>query len=375
MSDQHPYIYYGTRASSQEVEQMLLHMIAVNTQAAAHGRPQTPLCIWGQHGIGKTELVRQVARDHGYQWAYIAPAQFEEMGDLIGMPRIQAHTDGTEGTSFAPPEWVPRTPGPGILLIDDVNRADDRILRGIMQLLQNYALVSWQLPPQWHIVLTANPDGGDYSVTPMDFAMLTRMMHVTMVFDIKRWAAWAERSGVDPRGINFVLTYPEVITGERTTPRSLVQFFESIAGIPDLKAELALVKMLGDACLDAATVASFLSFIDQRMAKLLSPQEILEAEDFQAQIDAPVRKLVVGDTKRVDILAVLCTRLFNHISAQQIELQGRARDNVIAFLLMDFFPNDLRFMIAQDMMREKHPHNASIWAHPELGLRLSANLF
>ena len=40
-----------------------------------------------------------------------------------------------EATVFAPPAWVPTADGPGILLLDDVNRADDRILRGLMQLL------------------------------------------------------------------------------------------------------------------------------------------------------------------------------------------------------------------------------------------------
>tara|TARA_A100001037_G_scaffold288903_1_gene300088 strand:- start:234 stop:512 length:279 start_codon:yes stop_codon:yes gene_type:complete len=92
------------------------------------------------------------------------------------------------------------------MLIDDVNRADDRILCGIMQLLQNYELISWKLPSDWHIVLTANPDGGDYSVTPMDNAMITRMMHVTMKFDVSAWAKWAEKTGIDTRGINYVLT-------------------------------------------------------------------------------------------------------------------------------------------------------------------------
>ena len=63
------------------------------------------------------------------------------MGDLLGMPDIEI-IDGKKQTVFEAPSWVPKEEGPGILLIDDVNRADDRILRGIMQLLQNYELAS-----------------------------------------------------------------------------------------------------------------------------------------------------------------------------------------------------------------------------------------
>ena len=233
----HNYLFYGTKTTASEVSAFLEHALTTNERAEAAGRRKTPVCIWGKHGIGKTQLVEAIAKAKKYKFAYIAPAQFEEMGDLVGMPRITA-----EGkTEFSAPDWVPQEEGPGILLIDDVNRADDRILRGIMQLLQNNELISWRLPKGWQIVLTANPDGGDYSVTPMDDAMLTRMMHITMEFDVKEWARWAEKAGVDERGINFVLTYPEVVTGERTTPRTLVQFFESISSIKDLEKEIGLV--------------------------------------------------------------------------------------------------------------------------------------
>ena len=179
---------------------------------------------------------------------YCAPAQFEEMGDLHGMPTIVDPDPGKPGdeyTVYRPPEWVPTEEGPGILLLDDINRADDRILRGCMQLLQNFELFSWQLPAKWQIVATANPEGGDYSVTPMDDAMLTRMLHATLKFDARIWAEWATGAGVDRRGIAFVLTYPEVVTGKRTTARSLTQFFDQIGDIEDLKAEIELVNALG----------------------------------------------------------------------------------------------------------------------------------
>ncbi|MFM2375118.1 MAG: hypothetical protein RLZZ165_215 [Bacteroidota bacterium] len=372
---QHSYLYYGTKCNSKEVEDFILHTFATNAMAEAAGRMKTPICIWGQHGIGKTQLVEQIARQNGYRWAYIAPAQFEEMGDLVGMPRIADQAHGRAATEFVPPDWVPHQEGPGILLIDDVNRADDRILRGIMQLLQNYALVSWKLPPKWQVVLTANPDGGDYSVTPMDFAMLTRMMHISLVFDLKRWAAWAEQNRVDPRGINFVLTYPEVVTGERTTPRTLVQFFESIAPIENLQEQLGLVKMLGDACLDTATVTSFVNFVSNKLSKLPSPGEILDAADYEKEVGEPIRRMVMGETKRVDILSVIATRLFNHLVMNNVDLQGRARENVIHFLMMDLLPNDMRFMLGQDLMREGNSSLKSLWGDPRLGELFIKNIF
>jgi len=358
----HNYTYYGSKSSATEVETFISHVIKVNENAIEEGRKRIPLCIWGRHGIGKTELIETFARNNGYAFRYIAPAQFEEMGDLLGMPRVEG-----DKSVFVAPEWVPREDVPGILLIDDVNRADDRILRGIMQLLQNYELISWQLPPKWNIILTANPDGGDYSVTPMDDAMITRMMHISMKFEVKAWAKWAAENGVDSRGISFVLTYPEAVTGNRTTPRTLVQFFESIKDIEDLSADLALVQMLADASLDANTAASFIAFIRESLQEMIEPVQILEATDFRNEVHKVIAEIVQQEMLRVDVLSVICTRLINHITMKDLKLLPRESKNVQSFILMDFLPNDLRLAMLQDIVAAQKPGLQRVLADPQIG--------
>ena len=105
------YQYYGTPTKAGEVIAFISHMLDINLRQEASGKRKTPICIWGKHGIGKTEIVQDLAQSKGYQLAYIAPAQFEEMGDLLGMPSIV-----NEETVFKAPAWVPKTEGPGILL-------------------------------------------------------------------------------------------------------------------------------------------------------------------------------------------------------------------------------------------------------------------
>ena len=355
-------IFHGAPVKASELWQFIEHILRVNLQAEAAGKHRTPLCIWGRHGIGKSALVKDFAETNNYEFVYISPAQFEEMGDLLGMPAIQ---DGK--TVFQPPVWVPQTQGPGILLIDDLNRADDRILRGLMPLLQYQELSSWQLPPKWQIICTANPDGGDYSVTPLDDAILTRMMHVSLTFDVKEWAEWAEKQFIDPRGINFLLTYPETITGEKTTARTLVQFFEAIHAIEDLSAQLDLVQMLGDACLDEITVSHFIAFIQQGLANLLSPKEILGSEHFDAEIRPKITAWVKKEPLRVDILSTICTRLVNYAKLQETTLKQIEIDNLKAFLKLDFLPNDLRFALARDLIHLKNKGLEALLADPEIG--------
>ena len=213
MADQ--LLEYGEKVNANHLKRILDHIFLRNDAIAETGSRGTPICIWGTHGLGKTHIVTDFARERNWKFAYCAPAQFEEMGDLHGMPVTMdpdPNVVGDERTVYLPPDWVPTEEGPGILLLDDINRADDRILRGCMQLLQNFELFSWHLPKRWQIVATANPEGGDYSVTPMDDVMLTRMLHATLKFDPRIWAEWAAGAGVDPRGIAFVLTYPEAVS-------------------------------------------------------------------------------------------------------------------------------------------------------------------
>jgi len=364
------YITYGASCSSTEVQQLLRFLLAPNF-AGGQGEPPVPLCIWGRHGIGKTQIVGDMAAETGAAFRYIAPAQFEEMGDLVGMPQVVEDARGRRISRFAPPEWVPMEEGPGILLIDDVNRADDRILRGLMQLLQNYELVSWKLPPKWHIVLTANPDGGDYSVTPMDDAMLTRMLHVTLEWNLEAWVLWAEKAGVDQRGIAFVQEYPELADGSLTTPRTLVQFFRSIGPIADLDKNLPLVRMLAEGCLDAETTAAFLHFVRSGLPQQIFPEDILQTRDF-AKIAQQLRDQAGQPVARLDLLSLLSTRLLAHLE------QGKSWSpaqlaNLEQFLLLDFLPADLRFRLARSLANSSQPQLRDFIGRPSIGKILLDN--
>jgi hypothetical protein len=259
---------------------------------------------------------------------------------------------GDEYTVYSPPDWVPREEGPGILLLDDINRADDRILRGCMQLLQNFELTSWKLPPKWQIVATANPEGGDYSVTPMDGAMLTRMLHATLKFDAKIWAEWAYAANVDERGIAFVLTYPELVNSDRTTPRSLTQFFEQIASIENLKDNLQLVQALALSSLDEVTVSSFIAFVNDELTQLIDPEEILDAEDFKS-LEKRIKDISVDESgaKRVDRLATMCSRLYLKLASDDYKQGKNHSKNLIKFLMFETIPNDLLMSLYMDLQK------------------------
>ncbi|HND32156.1 MAG TPA: AAA family ATPase [Myxococcota bacterium] len=344
-------LLYGSRLDARRLTRTLEHLLHSNLRTIARGEAATPICIWGTHGLGKTMLVEELARKHGWAFCYCAPAQFEEMGDLHGLPMIRGDTT----TVFAPPDWVPATEGPGILLLDDINRADDRILRGLMQLLQQGRMFSGALPKNWMIIATANPEGGDYSVTPMDDAMVTRFLHLSLVFDARSWAAWAVEADFDPRGIAFVLCYPELVNNRRTTPRTLTQFFGQIRHIPDLLAERELVFVLGNSALEETTVAAFMGFIADNFPLLLSPEEILDPEEFPSDRVARLATAGQTGTRRVDRIGAVCTRLLLHLSSASYRSGPHHAENLVRFLLHPNIPHDLRLAMHRDLLREGAP--------------------
>ena len=345
MSDSHLSLL-GAKLTADGVRRFIEQ---VTSNAVDNASERTPICIWGTHGIGKTALVEDVARDKGWKFAYAAPAQFEEMGDLHGLPVIEGAT-----TRFAPPDWVPTEPGPGILLLDDFNRADDRILRGIMQLLQRGELVSWSLPPDWHIIVTANPEGGDYSVTPLDDAMLTRMLHVSMKFEHKVWARWAVNAGVDERGISFVLAYPEMVTGSRTTPRSLTYFFEQIRPIDDLRENWDHVHALALSALDPEAATAFMSFVNDGLTNLVAPEEILDGD--WPETSKRIEELSHDDDGiRLDRLNAITVRLYLAVSKEGFVPTEEQGANLVSFLTSEVLPSDLRLTLHRDLVSEAGP--------------------
>jgi MoxR-like ATPase len=344
----------GANLTGKELENILDKFLETNLLLEnSTGKRPTPICIWGTHGLGKTQIAMDIARKRNWKIAYCAPAQFEEMGDLHGLPQKydpDPNVSGDERTVYMAPDWVPKDEGPGILLLDDINRADDRILRGTMQLLQNFEMFSWSLPKKWQIIATANPDSGDYSVTPMDDAMLTRMMHLTLNFDAKSWAEWAINASIDSRGIDFVLTYPESITGRRTTPRSLEQFFNQIKYINDLNKSIDLVSVIASGCLDEETVGSFIAFIKNSLSKIPNALDILNAEK-TSEINSIIKNLANDNNgvKRLDLLSTFSTRIEMELRNPKYNPVENSGNNLIEYLLCDHIPGDLKFSIHRNL--------------------------
>jgi MoxR-like ATPase len=72
-----------------------------------------------------------------------------------------------------------------------------RFTQAAMELIDKQTYLSWKLPKGWTIILTSNPDNGNYFVTSLDNAQKTRFISIDIKFDVDCWAEWAEKEKID----------------------------------------------------------------------------------------------------------------------------------------------------------------------------------
>ncbi len=328
----------------EETKSFLGHVIRNNRFLQQNGKMPIATEVKGESGIGKTSLNLQLANELGIpNFVKVNLAQIEELGDLVGFPirqfevckkddkgkveeclwidehAVESYTSqGFKFTNknrmnYCPPHWISGTVGGGILMLDDWNRADIRFIQAVMELIDRQTYISWSLPKDWHIILTANPEEGEYLVNSIDSAQRTRFMSVDLKFDVKCWARWAENDKIDNRCINFMLMHPELI-GPKVNARSAVMFFNLISSVKDFMTELPLIEMCGEGSVGPEFATMFVLFINNKLDKIIAPETILLNPDTKYVINT--LKSIIGkvdsDQYRADLASIIATRVINY---------------------------------------------------------------
>ena len=348
-----------------ELKDFLKHIIDNNRYLQENNKPMVSTEVIGDSGIGKTSSIVQLADELGLNFVKLNLAQIEEIGDLVGFPIRQFQMNegkniewvdensvddyrkkGFESTglnrmSYCPPEWISGKTNGGILLLDDWNRADMRFIQAVMELIDRQQYISWKLPKDWHIILTANPDNGDYLVNSIDNAQKTRFISVNLKFDLKCWGKWAEENKLDGRCINFLLMHPELVTKEINS-RSVSMFFNSISSIKSFEDSLPLIQMIGEGSVGSEFSTLFTMFINNKLDKMISPENIM-TQDEQYVMNT-LKGLVGKDTVyRADIAATLGTRIANYLEffAKENKIEKDTIDRVSKIVTEKVFATDI----------------------------------
>ena len=395
------------------------HVITNNRFLQEQGKLPVAIEVVGESGIGKTSTVVELAKENNLHFVKLNLAQIEELGDLVGFPvrQFQMYKEktikkvddlnytakagndlaklggtitkkvgqwvdelavqeylkqgykmtGKNRMSYCAPEWIADAKAGGILLLDDWNRADTRFIQAVMELIDRQSYISWTLPKDWHIMLTANPDNGDYMVNSVDSAQKTRYVTANLKFDVDVWAQWAEGAGIDTRCINFLLLHPELVTQE-TNARSITTFFNSISSFDSFENNLSLIQMIGEGSVGDAFASMFTTFINNKLDKLVTPKDLLTHEN-ESYILGELRSCIGDDDSyRADIASTLATRLanFSVVYSKEKTVNQKITDRLISLCTKDYFTNDLKYLIVRTIFNGNKQKFNKMMMNPEI---------
>lgn len=166
------------------------------------------LMLRGSPGVGKSTLVRDLARSLGVGFIDVRLAQMERV-DFCGLPSVK---DGT--TEWNVPGIWPRDPGSkGILLLDELTSAPADVQVAAYQLVLERAISNsnYKLPSGWLIVGAGNLTTDRAVVKSMSSALANRFMHLNVETNLDVWCNWAARNEIHPSVTGFVRFRPELL--------------------------------------------------------------------------------------------------------------------------------------------------------------------
>ena len=159
--------------------------------APAVSAAKLPVLLRGRHGIGKSQVVYQLAAQLGLPVIERRASQMTE-GDLVGLPSI----DGNR-TSFNPPDWFKEAcEEPSVLFLDEVDRATLEVRQGIFELTDSRKLNGHHLHEDTVVFAAINggEHGEQYQVNEMDPAELDRWSVWDIDPTVEDWLNWGKEN-------------------------------------------------------------------------------------------------------------------------------------------------------------------------------------
>ena len=207
---------------------------------------QRPMLLIGPPGIGKTQIMEQVAQECGIGLvAYTITHHTRQ--SAVGLPFIEHKMYG--GKECAVTEYtmseivasvydrIEKSGLPeGILFIDEINCVSETLAPTMLQFLQGKAFGNHKIPEGWIIVAAGNPPEYNKSVREFDIVTMDRIRRIDVEPDLPVWKEYAKTAGVHPSILSYLNVRPQnfcqietTVDGKRfVTPRGWEDLSELI---------------------------------------------------------------------------------------------------------------------------------------------------
>ena len=185
----------------------LITVIEKEYSSASEGH-HTPVMLWGPPGVGKSQMVAQVAAHHDVNLIDIRLSQMEP-SDLRGIP-FRAEN----AVEWAVPSMLPnaqRHGEQGILFLDEITSAPPSVSAAAYQLILDRKLGEYEVPDGWAIIAAGNRQGDRGVTYSMPAPLANRFSHYEVDINLDDWVAWAYANEIDERIIAFLRFRPDLL--------------------------------------------------------------------------------------------------------------------------------------------------------------------
>ena len=154
---------------------------------------QRPILLMGPPGIGKTQIMEQVARQRQYGGKTVSVTEYT-MSEIIASVYQRMEDTGLSQ---------------GILFIDEINCVSETLAPTMLQFLQCKTFGNQKMPEGWVIAAAGNPPEYNKSVREFDIVTLDRVKRMDVEADLPVWKEYARANGVHPAILSYLELRPD----------------------------------------------------------------------------------------------------------------------------------------------------------------------
>lgn len=299
----------------------------------------TPVMLWGAPGIGKSQIIAQVAENNNAAVIDIRLSQMEP-SDLRGIPFKNGNLVDWSIPSILPDSK--RHGEKGVLFLDEITSASPTVAAAAYQLILDRRLGDYIVPEGW-VIFAAGNRQGDRGVTySMPAPLANRFSHYELDVNLDDWVAWAYQNNIDERIIGFLRYRPEHLF-EFDPAHNPISFpsprtWEFVhRALQKFDHNIELFTQAASSCVGEVAGIEVATFIRH-------------LEDLP-DLDAIIKGESVSIPKEIDLQYAICSALVGRaIAAKTQDNKAQIWGNILNFA-KEFPQKELGVMLVSDMQR------------------------